>query len=81
MTPGGRGSWPRDVTMGNSISEEGNVTVISKKMRSILDRPESARQVQAAITTGQVARVQGDGGKQYLVFTTEAQHLVKSKKK
>lgn len=57
------------------------MSVISKKMRSILDRPESARQVQAAITTGQVARVQGDGGKQYLVFTTEAQHLVKSKKK
>ena len=57
------------------------MTVISKKMRSILDRPESARQVQAAITTGQVARVQGEGGKQYLVFTTEAQHLVKSKKK
>jgi len=46
--------------------------MISKKTHSILDRPESARQVQVAITTGQVARVQGDGGKQYLVFTTEA---------
>ncbi len=57
------------------------MSIISKKMRSILDRPESARQVQAAITTGQVARVQSDSGKQYLVFTTEAQHLVKSKKK
>ena len=55
--------------------------MISKKTRSVLDRPESARQVQAAITAGQVARVQGDGGKQYLVFTTEAQHLVKSEEK
>ncbi|WP_310584500.1 hypothetical protein [Deinococcus sp.] len=57
------------------------MSMISKKTRSILDRPESARQVQAAITAGQVARVQGDGGKQYLVFTTEAQHLVKSEEK
>ena len=81
MVPGGGSFWLRDVTVESFISEEGGVSVISKKMRSILDRPESARQVQAAITTGQVARVQGDGGKQYLVFTTEAQHLVKSKKK
>ncbi|WP_407543550.1 hypothetical protein Q0M94_26730 (plasmid) [Deinococcus radiomollis] len=57
------------------------MNVISKKMRSILDRPQSARLVQTAITSGQVAKVRDSAGKHYLVFTTDAQHLVKSKKK
>ena len=67
--------------MPEKATWEKSMNVISKKMRSILDRPQSARLVQTAITSGQVAKVRDSAGKHYLVFTTDAQHLVKSKKK
>ncbi|WP_157463730.1 hypothetical protein [Deinococcus pimensis] len=57
------------------------MSVISRVMSRILDRPSAARAVHKAIIDSKVARVKTPEGREYYVFTGEAKQFVRPKKK